>query len=175
MIPRRLPGFVARPLRQRLPLRLLMLAAAGWGATGCGRRDAGPADPGAAPPSHEEHVHVAPHGGTLVQLGDHAFNLEWVREPGSDLLTAYVLDAHAENFLRLPARSFSVALSGPSPGATVLTLQAVADSRTGETAGDTSRFEVRSPAVRAPGPLDCRLGEIEIRGYRYADVRFRIP
>jgi hypothetical protein len=162
----------------RVPLGLALttvaLAAPAWFGTGCGRTESGHEDHDAAGHTHAEHVHVAPHGGTLVPLGEHEFNLEWVRERNSDRLTAYVLDAHAENFVRLAARSFTVNLTGAAGGAP-LTLEAVLDSRTGETIGDTSRFEVRSPGLASAGALECRLGEIEIRGRRYAGVPFHVP
>ena len=54
------------------------------------------------------HVHVAPHGGQLVEVGEHGagFNLELVLH-ADGFLQIYVLDAHAENFVRIPAYSMS--------------------------------------------------------------------
>ncbi len=45
----------------------------------------------------EEHAHKAPHGGELVELGDHEYNAEFVVNHDEHKLTVYVLDAHAEN------------------------------------------------------------------------------
>ena len=56
--------------------------------------------PASAPGSH---IHVAPHGGTLVPLGEHAYNLELVRDADTGRLSLYVLDGHAENFIRITA------------------------------------------------------------------------
>ena len=49
------------------------------------------------------HVHVAPHGGQLLEVGEHGsgFNLELLLHPDG-FLKIYVLDAHAENFVRIP-------------------------------------------------------------------------
>lgn len=44
-----------------------------------------------------DHVHTAPHGGHLIELGNHEFNLEVCFDETSKELTLYVLDAHAEN------------------------------------------------------------------------------
>ena len=50
-----------------------------------------------------EHVHVAPHGGQLVEVGEHGsgYNLELVLHPDG-FLQIYVLDAHAENSFVFP-------------------------------------------------------------------------
>src|SRR5687768_1562203 len=54
--------------------------------------------------SHDDkadHAHAkksgAPHGGTPVQVGDHAFHLELVPDAVDGKMLAYVLDAHMEN------------------------------------------------------------------------------
>ena len=62
--------------------------------------------------SHATHVHVAPHGGQLVELGEHGsgFNLELVlHEDG--FLQIYVLDAHVDNFVRISAGSIDIKIT----------------------------------------------------------------
>ena len=54
------------------------------------------------------HAHTAPHGGTLVELGAHQGNVEFVRDAAGGKLTAYILDAHAENFVRVPLDAFTL-------------------------------------------------------------------
>jgi len=120
------------------------------------------------------HVHTAPHGGTLVEIGQHAFNLEFVRDPAKGLLTAYVLDGHAENFVRLPIPSFSVAaeLGGKTE---TLVLSAVANSQTGEKVGDTSQFEVTADFLKSPGALKGAVPNLEIRGQKFESIQFTLP
>ncbi len=65
-------------------------------ACGCGR----PHDHAAEPGHVHTHQHAAPHGGMLVEVGDHQFNVELVHDAGTGTLTLYTLDAHAENFVR---------------------------------------------------------------------------
>lgn len=45
----------------------------------------------------EDHEHKAPHGGDLVELGDHEYSAEFVVNHDEHKLTIYVYDAHAEN------------------------------------------------------------------------------
>ena len=122
---------------------------------------------------HGHHVHVAPHGGTLVELGEHQFNLELVGDPKTGALSAYVLDAHAENFVRVAIPSIEIVIEGRE-GPRAVVLSAVADTRTGETIGDTSRFEGRDDAVKDPAGFSGSVKELELRGGRFAGVRFRV-
>ena len=63
------------------------------------------------------HIHVALHGGVLVEVGDHAYNLELVRDSDAGKLTVYVLDGHAENFVRIAVPSFElIAITGRTGG-----------------------------------------------------------
>ena len=43
-----------------------------------------------------------------MELGEHAYNLELVRDAEAGKLVAYVLDGHAENFIRIAAPSIEV-------------------------------------------------------------------
>src|SRR5688500_20202500 len=73
------------------------------------------------------HSHKAPHGGTLVEIGQHAYNVELVRDAAAGKLTAYVLDGHGENFIRITAPSFElVAITGGERKP--LTMKAVANT-----------------------------------------------
>ena len=141
-------------------LALLALAA------GCGRQETGHDHAARA-----GHAHTAPHGGTLVEVGAHAFNLEFVRDP-SGKLSAYVLDGHAENFVRLKAPSFDLVLTAPE--ARTVTFRAVANPATGETIGDTSQFDA-ADAPKAGTPLQGKVPSLEIRGATFRDLAVRLP
>src|SRR5688572_24917711 len=98
------------------------------------------------------HTHRAPHGGTLVEIGEHAYNLELVRDAAAGKLTAYLLDGHAENFVRIAAPSIEfVALTGGQRRP--LSLKAVANPSTGETIGNTSQFEAQADWLKSAGEL----------------------
>src|SRR5688572_15561075 len=96
------------------------------------------------------HAHVAPYGGTLIELGDHAYSLELVRDAAAGKLTAYVLDGHAENFVRIKAPALEL-IAMPGGKYTPLSLKAVANTATGETVGDTSQFEMQADWLKTVG------------------------
>lgn len=120
------------------------------------------------------HVHVAPHGGTLVEIGEHAFNVEFVRDFEAGKLTAYILDGHAEAYVRLPAPSLDILVTRSGQPETVK-LVAVANSQTGEKVGDTSQFEITSEWLKDKGPLSGEIQTLEIRGSKFAGVKFQLP
>lgn len=119
------------------------------------------------------HAHLAPHGGTLVELGEELYHLELVRDPEAGKLAAYVLDGHAENFIRIAAPSFDlVALADGARRP--LTLRAVANTATGETVGDTSQFEAQADWLKKNAPFTGTLTALEVRGTKFANVAFSL-
>jgi hypothetical protein len=92
--------------------------------------------------SGSAHVHQALKGGKLLELGQHGsgYNLELVLNENG-LLELYILDAHAENYVRIKQPTIELFLadynaSAPNP----LVLHAIEDSATGETVGNTALF-----------------------------------
>ncbi|MBM3856059.1 MAG: hypothetical protein FJ399_23365 [Verrucomicrobia bacterium] len=149
-------------------LRLFLACLALSYLPGCGKSDHGHTAAGGG------HAHTAPHGGVLVELGDHAANLEVLRNAATGKLTVWVLDGHAENFLRLKATSLAlVATIGAEKRP--LTLQAVANSATGETVGDTSQFETQADWLKGTAPIEFAVPALEIRGAKFAPTTFRLP
>ncbi len=120
-----------------------------------------------------EHHHVAPHGGRLIELGKHAFNIELVRDGQTGTLTAFLLDAHAENFVRIATPSLEVELTAQGQTIT-LPLTAVAQSQTGETVGDTSQFRGQAELLKGSGPVSGKVKVVELRGTRFQDVTFQL-
>ncbi len=119
------------------------------------------------------HHHESPHGGTAVELGDHEAHLDVVLDPAAGKLTAYVMDAHAENFVRIPAESFEISAKLPA-GETTLTLKAVANAASGEKVGDTSQFEARSDAFKGVAGFDAELKQLVVRGKTYSKIPFHV-
>jgi hypothetical protein len=141
-----------------LALVVILLAA------GCGK----PAGGGGG---HGGHAHTAPHGGLLVEVGEHAYNVELVRDADAGKLTAYILDGHAENFVRLAMPSFDlVAITGGERKA--LTLRAVANAATGETVGNTSQYEAQADWLKKSGEFPGTISALEIKGTTFRDIAF---
>lgn len=140
-------------------------------AAGCVKKEpAAAAAPGAPP----RHVHKAPNGGTLVELGQHQFNLEFLFDADRGVLQAVVLDAHAEDRVRINQPVLVV--TARSGGETRrLEFRPVANPLTGETETDTSQFETAAEWLRSAKAFDGVVKEITVRGIRFADVDFHFP
>lgn len=153
------------------PLSRLVLAtllAAAFGA--CSKQ---PAHDHAAPAA-AGHAHAAPHGGTLVEIGEHAYNLEFVREAATGRLTAYVFDGHVENFVRLKAPSFEV-VATVGGEKRPLTFRAIANPATGETVGDTAQFEAQADWLKTTATFDAVVSSITIKGTGFTAIAFKFP
>ena len=114
-----------------------------------------------------KHVHVAPHGGQLVEVGEHGsgFNLELLLNPDG-FLQIYVLDAHAENFVRIKQAQIEIIF--PDSNRSSLSLEAIEDSATGETVGDSSRFQ--SPgSIHDLLPIQGIIKEITVGSKTYSE------
>lgn len=108
-----------------------------------------------------------------MEIGNHAYNLELVRDNAAAKLTAYVLDGHAENFVRIAAPSFNL-IAMPRGQFTPLVLKAVANPATGETVGDTSQFEVQLDWLK-DAPDFSGIFTIEIKGTKFEQVAYHLP
>lgn len=125
-------------------------------------------------PAAGGHAHVAPHGGVLVEVGEHVYNLEILRDAANGRLTVWVLDGHAENFTRIKAVSLDlVATIGAEKRP--LTLKAVANPATGETVGDTSQFEVQADWLKTAPAFAGVVPALEIRGTKFGPIQFKLP
>ncbi len=148
------------PLR-RLAFSLTLLAAL----PACSRQAPAPA------PATDRHGHSAPHGGTLVELGEHRFNLEFVRDAAAGKLTAYVLDAHAENFVRIKTTEMELIATVGADKRT-LKLVAVANAATGETVGDTSQFETQADWLKTTEAFDAVVSVLWVGGTEFNQIKF---
>lgn len=153
----------------RLTAVLFVIAMAGCSDKPSPAGDAGGDD------HHEEHgdrhAHTAPHGGDLVELGEHAASLELVFDSASGTLDLYVLDSHAENYVRIAAGSIAAtATAEGTSGPIAVELLAVASPLTGETVGDTSRFSAQMPQLQGRPELDVTIPQIDVAGAEYTNV-----
>jgi len=119
------------------------------------------------------HVHEPLLGGQLMALGEHGsgYNLELLIDE-KNRFSVYILDAHAENFVRIEQEYLQVDLSNGNK--TSLALDAVADSATGETVGNTSHFQSKG-TVENLLPLKGLIQMIEIGSKQYSAIEFFFP
>ncbi len=134
---------------------------------------------------HDEehhHEHHAPHGGTLVVLGEEFAHLELVLDPGAGSLAGYILDGEAENAVRIGQGDIEIKVKNTLPpggesdkSGYALILEAVANVLTGETAGDTSEFAVQSDKLKGVQKFDAVISVINIKGQTFRNIGFRFP
>jgi hypothetical protein len=123
----------------------------------------------------EDHEHTAPHGGTLLELGDEFAHVELVLDPAAGSLTAYVLDGEAEQAVRIEQATLSVVIDVPPALASrPLTLTPRASVLTGERAGDASEFVFSHDALHGVQRLTGRLLTIRVRGQTFPDTSFTV-
>lgn len=148
-------------------LTLLSLLAAG-----CAKKD----NVSSAPDAHAGHAHGSGHahkplmGGELVEVGEHQFNLEFKFDEKRGVLQAWVLDAHAENFVRVAMASFDV--QEEEGQKRTITLRAVANEISGEKPGDTSAFEGEARWLGEIEHFDGLVKAIKVRDSEFRDIDF---
>lgn len=137
----------------------------------CGSEPPPPAAP--APPASpaSSHGHEAPHGGVLVELGDHFAQLEFVLDPSAGTLTMFVLDGEAAAAVRIAQPSVAVTFDAPGTLAgQTLQLAAKANVLTGETMGDSSQFEVTHEALKNQTTFTARVVDLVVKGQTFRDL-----
>lgn len=136
---------------------------------------------------HEGHHHEAPHGGTLIALGDHFAHLEIIHDATEGRLTVYLLDGEAESPVRVEQTSLVVQFNqlegamseevgGTTEGAKQLQLEAVANPLTGETVGDTSEFSGTAPFLTGPiTGFGATLTKLSLLGSDMENIEIKYP
>lgn len=136
--------------------------------SGCGKHP----DQAAATP--HKHEHKPPHGGTPVVLGHEEYHLEFVLDAAAGKLTAFVMDGELETFVRIRAPSFAIRLAAPKSERSLI-FQAVPNSASGETVGDTSQFEAQADWLKTTPTFDAVPPSLTVRAKTYVNVTFNFP
>ena len=130
---------------------------------------------------NDGHEHTAPHGGTLIVLGDEFAHLELVLDPEEGMLRGYVLDGEAESPVRLEQEYIEIRIAVPDTAGNAyaselpLRLSAVYNILTGEKEGDTSEFAVRSERLKGLKQFGAVITTITVKGREFQEVEFRFP
>ena len=120
------------------------------------------------------HHHEAPHGGTLVVLGDEFAHLELLLDEQSGLLQAYVLDGMAVMGTRLQIPFFMLDVK-IEENKLNLKLMAQTNPLSGEKVGDSSLFSIISKDLIGVKKFNAHIPSINIKGITFKDVSFRFP
>ena len=132
---------------------------------GCSRPPGSP-----TPTATQHHHHAAPHGESLIEVGEELAHLELLWKPDSGRLTLYVIDGECEQAIRLKQAQLEMVQAGQT-----YRLRAVANPLTGETVGDSSQFEGDLPGLRGQTRWNAKLKELKIAGQTFSDVSVEFP
>lgn len=124
-----------------------------------------------APHAHE---HPAPHGGTLVVLGEEFAHVEFVLDATTGALTAYILDGGASRGVPLAAPTFEVLVKIGDDWQTMV-MEQRENALTGETRGNSSEYFGVCEGLRDASRFEARLPMLEIKGQKFSEVGFVFP
>ena len=119
------------------------------------------------------HAHQAKNGGQLVEVGKHQFNFELLPDAKAGKLTAWVLDAHAESYVRIAAPTLQVKATVDGQEK-VLVLAAVANAASGEKVGETSQFEGSAEWLKTANGFSGKILGVTLGGQNFGDVAFEV-
>jgi hypothetical protein len=138
---------------------------------GCGSTPEPPPKPvaGEKPVGHH---HAAPHGGTLIELGEEYAHVELVLDKGSGKLSAFVLNGHLDEAVRLAQPTMEITVEKPE---LKLNLVAIPSGLSGETVGDTSQFETQSDALKGVSEFKAAISAVTVKGQDFKNIRFDFP
>lgn len=122
-----------------------------------------------------EHHHTAPHGGTLLMIGEHAGHIELVLDTTTGTLDMYALDGEAENPVRLNSIGIPLQVSLPGKATVTLQLKPVENVLTGETVVSTSQYRAQSDELKGATLFSGVFPELAFRGLELENVAFSFP
>ncbi len=123
-------------------------------------------------PAEHAHTHRAPHGGTLVVLGEEFAHLELVFDPRTGTVEAYILDGAAESGVAIADRELRFTVEGI---ATPMVLEARSSALTGESPGSSSRFGGHWTDLIEDEQFRATLALITVRGIEFREIVFGFP
>ena len=117
---------------------------------------------------------AAPHGGTVVKLGTVA-HLEFVHDPSSGMLTAYVLDAAGTATMRSPAKAIEVEATLAGGARVSASLTSTANGLTGDVVGNSSQFGGAAPGLKGVTAFSGAVKSFAAGGETFTNVSFTYP
>ena len=120
---------------------------------------------------HHGHHHDPMFGGNLIELGNHAHNLELVHDNATGTLDAYTLGGHADKLIKIAQESILISLDQASSPPVLIELKAVSDEISKDTVGNSSHFAATLDSLKT-NALKGKIQKIEIQGVTYSEVAF---
>lgn len=121
------------------------------------------------------HTHEAPHGGALVELGEHVAHLEVLVDAETGDVSVWVLDGEATNAVRIAQESIALTFAAGEDGSIEVSAAAVASTLTGETVGDTSEFAGSDEGLAGFERGEVTVASVSVKGQSHENVSFPYP
>ncbi len=128
----------------------------------------------AGEPAETSAASTAPHGGTVVKLGTVAA-LEFVHDPSSGTLTAYVLNGAASGTQRSAAKTIDVEVTVPGGAKVPVSLVSTANGLTGDAVGNSSQFGGAQPGLKGVTAFTGVVKQFVAGGETFTNVAFGYP
>tara|TARA_Y100000589_G_C27097683_1_gene606670 strand:+ start:372 stop:851 length:480 start_codon:yes stop_codon:yes gene_type:complete len=125
----------------------------------------------------EVHTHEAPHGGVLIELGDHFGLMELLHDPNKGSLQAWFLDGCAENYVRLVKQKIKLVIHGRFLNKSVkqtvsFELLPKANPLTGETNRSTSQYQLIHEQLKGVSRLKGMILNVKYKSHDFKNLTF---
>tara|TARA_Y100000589_G_C27188613_1_gene643773 strand:- start:372 stop:863 length:492 start_codon:yes stop_codon:yes gene_type:complete len=125
----------------------------------------------------EHHAHEAPHGGILIELGDHFGLMELLHDPNKGSLQAWFLDGCADNYVRLVKQKIKFVVHGRFLNKSVketvsFELSPKANPLTGETRQSTSQYQLIHDQLKGVVRLKGMVLNVRYKGHNFKNLTF---
>ena len=126
--------------------------------------------------SHHAHVHSAPHGGTLVEIGAHQANLECLLDTKTGTLQVYILGPHAERAVRLTVTEIPIEVRlADAEEALLVSLTAQRDELSQYTVGNTALFAWQDERLKNVQQMELLVPSVTIFGETFSGISVSLP
>jgi len=122
-----------------------------------------------------DHDHDAPHGGALVVVGDEEAHVEFVLDPETGKLTAYVLDAHAEDPVPVAHPELKLAVTLEKEGVDLPEAKEVVLLAVNPADGKAAEFAAVIEELKNAKEFDVALEVIQVGDKSHKGITFRFP
>ena len=124
-----------------------------------------------------EHHHEAPHGGILIELGDHFGLMEVLHDPVKGSLNAWFLDGCGDNYVRLVKQKIKLVVHGrflkkSVSGTISFELLPKANPLTGETKSSTSQYHLVHEQLKDVSRLKGMILNVTYKGHDFTNLTF---
>ena len=121
--------------------------------------------------AHDDHGHAPKYGGSLVELGEHEFQVELLLYPETGTLEAYIWDGCVERAIPSPMKSMTVKIKVLDTDMPIV-LKPAENPYAEDKPGEATKFKGQSDRLVMVEHFDGTLAEVTLAGKSFKDVAF---